>query len=89
MRYQVLITPAAKLRILEQAEYIATEQGEPDRAQAWIERIFDKVTELEELPRRYSLAAEDALATYEIRRLPIGQFMLFFTLQQGGAHRIF
>ena len=80
MSYQVLIVPAAKLRILEQAEYIATEQGAPDRAVEWLHRVFDKADGLEEMPRRYARAPEDAWCEYEVRHIPIGQFVLFFTI---------
>ncbi len=80
MIYKVFIAPAAKRRIREQAEYIATVQGDPETAARWLVRIFDKIDELAEIPRRYSVAVEDAWCAYEVRSIPIGQFVLYFTI---------
>ena len=32
------------------------------------------------MPRRYALAVEDFWYDYEVRHIPIGQFVLFFTI---------
>lgn len=80
MTYRVFITPEAKQRILEQAQYIATEQGAPDRAAEWLGRIFTKAESLEDMPRRFPRAPEDTWCDQEIRHLPIGQFILYFTI---------
>ena len=42
--------------------------------------MFDKVDALAEMPRRFAVAAEDAWCDFEVRHLPIGQFVLFFTV---------
>ena len=80
MSYEVFVIPEAELRILEQADYIAKEQGAPERAAIWLERVFDKVDALQEMPRRHALAPEDTWCRYEVRHIPIGQFVLFFTI---------
>jgi len=80
MIYEVFIVPAAKRRIREQAEYIATVQGAPEIAARWLLRIYDKIDGLAEMPRRYSVAVEDGWCDYEVRHIPIGQFVLFFTI---------
>ena len=54
MIYEVLIVPAAKLRIRQQAEYIATEQQAPETAAKWLARVFDRVDGLAEMPRRFA-----------------------------------
>ena len=80
MTFEVFITPGAKHRIREQAEWIATEQAGPQVAADWLARIEDKIQGLETMPRRYPLAAEDAWCDYEVRKVSIGQFVLFFTI---------
>jgi len=80
MTYGVFIVPAAKRRIREQAEYIATVQGTPEIAARWLARIYDKIDGLAKMPRRYGLAVEDAWCDQEVRRIPSGQFVLFFTI---------
>ena len=56
MIYEVFIVAAAKRRIREQAEYIATVQGAPETAARtaarWLTRIYDKIDGLAEMPRR-------------------------------------
>ncbi len=39
MIYEVLIVPAAKLRIRQQVEYIATEEQAPEAAARWLARL--------------------------------------------------
>ena len=80
MIYEVFVVPAAKRRIREQAEYIATVQDAPEIAARWLQRIYDKIDGLAEMPRRYSVAVEEAWCDYEVRRIPIGQFVPFFTI---------
>ena len=80
MIYEVFIVPAAKRRIREQAEYIATAQDTPETAARWLARVYDRIDGLAEMPRRSSVAVEDAWCDYEVRSIPIGQFVLFFTI---------
>lgn len=80
MTYEVFIVPAAKRRIREQAEHIAIAQRAPETAARWLARIYDKIDGLAEMPRRYAVAVEAALCAYEVRSIPIGQFVLFFTI---------
>lgn len=80
MTYEVFVVAAAKHRIREQANYIAAIQGAPEAAARWLLRIFDEIDGLATMPRRYGMAVEDAWCDYEVRRIPIGQFVLFFTI---------
>ena len=80
MTYRVIITPTAKLRVREQAEYIARDQAAPEIAAKWLARVFDKVGSLAEMPHRFAIATEDAWCDYEVRRLVVGQFVIFFTI---------
>lgn len=80
MIFEVFITVAAKQRIREQAEWIATEQAGPQVAADWLTRIERTIGELETMPRRYPVAAEDAWCDYEVRQVSLGQFVLFFTI---------
>ena len=80
MIYQVFIAHSASRRIREQAEYIATVQGAPETAARWLARVYDRIDGLAEMPRRFSVAVEDAWCDYEVRRIAVGQFVLFFTI---------
>lgn len=80
MRFEVFLTASAKQRIRDHAEWIAAEQAGPSVAANWLNRIGDAVEQLEEMPRRYPVAAEDAWCDYEVRQVTIGQFLLFITI---------
>ncbi len=80
MTYEVFVTPGARNRIREQAEWIATEQDAPQRAVEWLQRVYDLIQGLETMPRRYAVAPEDAWCDFEVRAIAIGQFVLFFTI---------
>lgn len=82
MTYRVVTIPAAKQRIRDQAAYIATEQDEPARAVRWLQSVFDKIDSLAQMPRKYQTAAEDEWRDYEIRRMRLGQFLLFYTIAE-------
>ena len=58
MIHEVFIVGAARRRIREQAEYIATVQGAPQTASRWLRRIYDGIDGLAEMPRRYGEAVE-------------------------------
>ena len=80
MIFEVFITAAAKQRIREQAEWIATKQASPQVAGDWLRRIGRTIEELETMPRRYPVATENAWCDYELRQVSVGQFVLFFTI---------
>ncbi len=80
MTFEVLIAPAAKRRIRQQAEWIAAAQAGPRVAAEWLARIYDAIDSLQEMPRLYPVASEDAWCEYEVRLLAIGQFVLLFTI---------
>lgn len=80
MTYEVKVGLGAKQRIREQAEHIAVEQGAPGLALEWLNRVSRVADGLAEMPRRYPRPAEDAWCDYEVRHVPIGEFMLFFTI---------
>jgi plasmid stabilization system protein ParE len=44
----------------------------PDRAQAWYQGLIKAISSLQEMPRRCSLARENAFFSQEIRRLLYG-----------------
>jgi toxin ParE1/3/4 len=80
MSYRVLITAAARAKILEQARYIAVDCEAPLNAERWLERVLDAADTLAAFPRRCPLAPENDFRDFEIRRLRIGDYFLLFTI---------
>lgn len=81
MKYTVEITDAALEAIKAQAMYIAVECCSPLNAGRWLEKIWDAVDGLEEMPRRCALAAEDQFKPYEVRRVLVGDYLILFTIE--------
>ena len=50
MTYDVFVVSAARARIREQAEHIATVQGAPETAARWLARVADKIDALAQNP---------------------------------------
>ncbi|MEE9390934.1 MAG: type II toxin-antitoxin system RelE/ParE family toxin [Planctomycetota bacterium] len=80
MTYRVIVTSAVERLILGQAAYIAIEQSDPERAEKWVQKVFNETEKLDEMPRRFQKATEDASRDYEVRRMRVGQYLLFFTI---------
>jgi len=80
MKYEVHTTPEANRQIDRQAEYIAKDQNAPLEAGRWLERIFDAVDSLEDMPYRCPLAEENEYKNYEIRKRGVDGFNLLFTV---------
>jgi hypothetical protein len=64
MTYAVEITDAALNEIDAHARYIAIDRQSPLNAKSWLERVWDAIDDLEGMPQRHALAAEDAFKLY-------------------------
>ena len=94
MTYTVVISAAARREIFAQARYIAIDANAPLNASRWLGVVWSVILDLESLPRRHPLAAENAFRPYEVRRVLIGSFRILFTVNDlaqqviviGGRH---
>lgn len=78
MKFTVRLTPDADEQIFDQARYIAEDQKAPIEAGRWLQRIYDAIDSLEEMPRSCSIAEEDAFKEYEVRKRGIDGFILLY-----------
>ena len=78
--FSVEITDTALAAIRRHARYIAVDTQAPRNAERWLRRIWDAIDSLERWPRRASVAAEDALLSFEVRQLVIDNHLLLFTI---------
>lgn len=77
MKYRVEVARNAKNAIFVQARFIA--EDKPQAAEGWLNRVFDSMDTLESMPRRHPLAAKlSEELGLEVRRLVIGDYLLFF-----------
>jgi len=80
--YKVIVTAPALERIREQATYISVEQGAPEAAALWLQRVLAASNSLSEMPKRCSRAIEDAYCAYEVRSIGVEGFLLLFTITE-------
>lgn len=79
MRYEVHTGDEAYDAIRQAARYIAIDCRSPLNAKRWLERLWDKIDDLEEMPRR--LAADEVYSRYADRpthKMVFGRYLLFY-----------
>jgi len=82
MNYSVGITHRAEADFLREAKFIAEESGHQSRAVDWLTQAYELIDSLEQFPRRYPLAPENALVRYEVRKLNHGRHFILFTVDE-------
>ncbi|MEW6621746.1 MAG: type II toxin-antitoxin system RelE/ParE family toxin [Bacillota bacterium] len=82
MKYNLVIAEAAEADLDGIVDYISYELKEPTTALKQLARIQEAMATLEELPERYSLVQDKYLAAKGIRKLPIDNYLLFYTVNK-------
>ena len=82
LKYNLAIAEAAEADLDEIADYISYELKEPTTALKQLARIQEAMGTLEELPERHSLVKDKYLAAKGIRKLPIDNYLLFYTVNK-------
>lgn len=82
MKYNLVIAEAAEADLDGIADYISYELKEPNTALKQLARIQEAMATLEELPERHSLVQDKYLAAKGIRKLPIDNYVIFYTVNK-------
>lgn len=82
LRYNLVIAEAAEADLDGIADYISYELKEPTTALKQLARIQEAMATLEELPERHSLVQDKYLAAKGIRKLPIDNYLIFYTVNK-------
>lgn len=77
--YKVIYSPQALDDLKDVYAYIAHELQEPGIAYAQIERIRNEVRSLDFMPLRYSLVDWEPWKSKGVHKVPVNNFMLFYT----------
>lgn len=80
--YSMVIAEAAEADLDGIADYISYELKEPSTALKQLARIEEAMTALEEMPERHSLVQDKYLAAKGIRKLPIDNYLIFYTVNK-------
>lgn len=78
--YQVLISNPAENDLSEIGRYITRELLEPKIAQNVLKRVGAAILELEQIPLRGAVIADDSLANQGIRRLLVDNYVIFYVV---------
>lgn len=81
-KYSLVIAEAAETDLDRIADYISYELKEPITALKQLARIEEAMITLEELPERHSLVQDKYLAAKGIRKLPIDNYLIFYTVNK-------
>lgn len=80
--YSIEITEPAESDLFEIGDYIAKELKEPDIAEKVVDRISEAIFDLEEMPYRHGLVADETLAVQGIRKLVVEKHTVFYHINE-------
>ena len=79
MRYTVCVEDAPFAAIGHAACYIAIEQKSPENARRWLDELWERIDDLETLPRRHPIDAfQTAVLGRPTHKLVFGPYVVFF-----------
>ncbi len=81
-RYNLVIAEAAEEDLDGIADYISYALKEPTTALKQLARIEEAMASLEEPPERHSLVQDRYLAAKGIRKLPMDNYLIFYTVNK-------
>ena len=77
--FKVLIPPQVQQKIKDQAYVIAMDK--PSAALKWYDTIQEKLSSLEQMPKRCPIAPESIHFDFEVRHLISGRYRILFAVQ--------
>ncbi|MDD4047224.1 MAG: type II toxin-antitoxin system RelE/ParE family toxin [Clostridia bacterium] len=81
-RYNLVIAEAAEADLDGIADYISCELKEPTTALKQLAKIEEAMVTLEERPERHSIVYDKYLAAKGIRKLPMDNYLIFYTVNK-------
>lgn len=82
MSYGVEIAESAERDIAEVADVVAFAYGDPIGASRLAQRILDAAESLSEMPSRYPLSRNPALAALDCHQFTVGNFNVVYRLDE-------
>ena len=79
-QYHVVVTDPAMEDLRSISQYIAEELMEPDTAKSLIAQLKEAVASLSFMPGRNTLVSDERLAAQGIRKLLVGNYIIFYVV---------
>ena len=83
--YKVRMTRPAAKDLEDISAYIANELREPAAAKKLVSKIKEAALGLGEMPTRYALVTDERLALQGIRKLMMGNYIIFYVISEEDA----
>jgi plasmid stabilization system protein ParE len=83
MRYLVVVTVTARANIAAAYQHIA--ERSPTNAAVWVQGLYEQIDRLEEFPRRFGAAREQAHFAEELRQVVFKSHRIIFTVDDSSA----
>ncbi len=80
MSYEVKLTAQAIGQIKETVQYISKILLEPETARKWADTLKCEIEKLDSMPLRYPLTEEEPWRTKGIRKMPVKNFLVYFSV---------
>ena len=81
-QYEVVISEPAETDLDGIADYIATQLSSPMSSINVVEAIENSVMSLSHMPHRYALVDDEHLAAMCYRKVPVKNYIVFFTIDE-------
>ena len=81
-QYRVDVSEPAESDLVDIVRYIASQLSAPISALNMMELLEDAMAGLSDLPQRYPLVADDRLAQMGYRKLPVKNYVVFFSIDE-------
>lgn len=85
MTYKVKLTNHGLGQLKEAVGYISKVLLEPEIARRWSDRIRKEILTLDQMPLRYPLVDEEPWRTEGIRKMPVGNFIVYYWVSEETA----
>ena len=80
--YSIVVTPYAEAQLKEIVDYISVELLNPMAANAFVDRIQEKISKLKEFPEAYPLVGITYWTERGIRKLIVKSFVVYFNVDK-------
>lgn len=82
MSYVIELLPEAEFDLRYIYEYMSETLLDTDTAKHFYHRLKTAVTSLSEMPARYSVYEAEPWKSKGIRKMPVGKFLIFYTIKE-------
>ena len=84
-QYKIAVTRQAREHILEYARYIRYDLMNAIASDAFIQRIYNEIGTLEQMPARYPLTDEEPWHTEGIHKMLVGGYIIYYDIDESQA----